>query len=98
MTATRSRLPDEHGRRVRIGELVLRYALLLVVLAVTVGPFLWQLSTSLKGSTEDIFSSPPSFVPEHPTLHNYRRVADTIPVWDYALNSLKVAGASPLPQ
>ena len=38
---------DEHGRRVRAGELVLRYALLLLVLAVTVGPFLWQLSTSL---------------------------------------------------
>ncbi|MFD4508481.1 carbohydrate ABC transporter permease [Streptomyces sp. NPDC058457] len=92
--AKESRFTDEHGRRIRIGELVLRYALLLLVLAVTVGPFLWQLSTSLKGPTEDIFSSPPSFLPAHPTLHNYRRVADTIPVWDYALNSLKVASAS----
>ncbi|MFG2953854.1 carbohydrate ABC transporter permease [Streptomyces sp. NPDC048291] len=92
--AKEARVTDEHGRRIRIGELVLRYALLLLVLAVTVGPFLWQLSTSLKGPTEDIFSSPPSLLPEHPTLHNYRRVADTIPVWDYALNSLKVASAS----
>ncbi|WP_089106048.1 carbohydrate ABC transporter permease [Streptomyces hyaluromycini] len=92
--AKESRFTDEHGRRIRFGELALRYVLLLVVLAVTVGPFLWQLSTSLKGPTEDIFSSPPSLLPEHPTLHNYRRVADTIPVWDYALNSLKVAGAN----
>ncbi|MFG2478852.1 carbohydrate ABC transporter permease [Streptomyces fagopyri] len=88
------RVTDEHGRRVRVWELVLRYLLLLAVLAVTVGPFLWQLSTSLKGPTEDIFQSPPALLPDHPTLHNYQRVADTIPVWDYAVNSLKVAGAN----
>ncbi|MFI9803055.1 carbohydrate ABC transporter permease [Streptomyces sp. NPDC052301] len=88
------RVTDEHGRRIRVGELIWRYLLLLGVLALTVGPFLWQLSTSLKGPTEDIYSSPPSFLPAHPTLHNYSRVADTIPVWDYALNSLKVAAAN----
>ncbi|GAA3871748.1 carbohydrate ABC transporter permease [Streptomyces sp. NPDC003328] len=90
----RGPVTDEHGRRIRVWELVLRYVLLLFVLALTVGPFLWQLSTSLKGPTEDIFSSPPSFLPAHPTLHNYARVSDTIPVWDYALNSLKVATAN----
>lgn len=88
------RVTDEHGRRVRAGELVWRYLLLTAVLALAVGPFLWQLSTSLKGTTEDIYGSPPRFLPSHPTLHNYARVADTIPVWDYALNSLKVAAAS----
>ncbi|MFG2357870.1 carbohydrate ABC transporter permease [Streptomyces sp. NPDC048521] len=90
----RSALTDRDGHSVRGWELVVRYALLLLVLALTIGPFLWQLSTSLKGPTEDIYSSPPSFLPEHPTLHNYTRVAATIPVWDYALNSLKVAAAS----
>ncbi|MGW2716707.1 carbohydrate ABC transporter permease [Streptomyces sp. NPDC001492] len=90
----RTRVTDEHGRRIRAWELVLRYVLLLAVLALTVGPFLWQLSTSLKGPTEDIYSSPPTFLPGHPTLHNYERVADTIPVWDYAFNSLKVATAN----
>ncbi|KOG87059.1 carbohydrate ABC transporter permease [Streptomyces varsoviensis] len=72
-------------------EKTLRYVLLLVVLAITVGPFLWQLSTSLKGTTEDIYTYPPKLLPEHPTLKNYSGVADIIPVWDYALNSLKVA-------
>lgn len=90
----RIRVRDEHGRRVRPWELALRYLLLLGVLALTIGPFLWQLSTSLKGPTEDIFSSPPKFLPSDPTLHNYERVAETIPVWDYALNSLKVATAN----
>ncbi|MBV2356296.1 carbohydrate ABC transporter permease [Streptomyces sp. J2-1] len=92
--ARRRRITDTGGRRVRPAELVLRYLLLLIVLALTVGPFLWQLSTSLKSPTEDIYGSPPSFLPRHPTLRNYERVADTVPVWDYALNSLKVAGAS----
>ncbi|MFF9623240.1 carbohydrate ABC transporter permease [Streptomyces griseosporeus] len=94
VAAREPRVADEHGRRIRGLELVWRYLLLLGVLALTVGPFLWQLSTSLKGPTEDIFSSPPTFLPEHPTLHNYERVAATIPVWDYALNSLKVAAAN----
>ncbi|UUN31586.1 carbohydrate ABC transporter permease [Streptomyces sp. FIT100] len=84
------------GRRMPVWEIALRYVLLLAVLALTVGPFLWQLSTSLKGPHEDIFSSPPSFLPDDPTLGNYSRVAETIPVWDYALNSLKVALANVL--
>lgn len=90
----RRRVTDENGRRMPVWEIVLRYALLLGVLALMIGPFLWQLSTSLKGPHEDIFSSPPKFLPSEPTLHNYERVAETIPVWDYALNSLKVATAN----
>ncbi|MEV6548243.1 carbohydrate ABC transporter permease [Streptomyces sp. NPDC051597] len=87
-------MTDAEGRRVPLWQLLLRYTLLLAVLALTIGPFLWQLSTSLKGPHEDIFSSPPTFLPAEPTLGNYTRVADTIPVWDYALNSLKVAAAN----
>ncbi|MFI0740692.1 carbohydrate ABC transporter permease [Streptomyces sp. NPDC021100] len=75
-------------------ERVFRYVLLLAVLALTVGPFLWQLSTSFKSTAEDVYTSPPRFLPAHPTAHNYAEVADIIPVWDYALNSLKVAVAS----
>ncbi|GIG61679.1 ABC transporter permease [Longispora fulva] len=73
------------------GEKVLRYALLLVVLVCTIGPFLWQLSTSLKSLTEDIYTRTPSLLPQRPTLDNYGQVADTIPVWSYAINSLIVA-------
>ncbi|WP_438291589.1 carbohydrate ABC transporter permease [Streptomyces sp. HUAS TT7] len=69
----------------------LRYAALVVVLLIMIGPFLWQLSTSLKGATEDIYTSPPRLLPEHPTFANYRGVADIIPVWDFILNSVKVA-------
>lgn len=81
------------GGRMPRRQLVLRYVLLLAVLAVTIGPFLWQLSTSLKGPAEDMYSYPPKLLPAHPTLDNYSGVADIIPVWEYALNSLKVAAA-----
>jgi len=73
------------------GEKILRYALLLVVLAITIGPFLWQLSTSLKGLGEDVYTRTPSFIPDQPTLSNYGEVARTIPVLSYAMNSLIVA-------
>ncbi|MFI6698140.1 carbohydrate ABC transporter permease [Streptomyces sp. NPDC050509] len=85
---------DAEGRRIAPWQLVLRYTLLLVMLAVMIGPFLWQLSTSLKGPTEDIYSYPPTFLPDDVTLHNYTRVAEIIPVWEYAFNSLKVALAN----
>ncbi|MET9375873.1 carbohydrate ABC transporter permease [Streptomyces sp. NPDC002992] len=68
-----------------------RYLLLAVVLLLTIGPFLWQLSTSLKGPGEDVYSRTPDFLPQDWTFSNYAQVADTIPVWTYALNSLTVA-------
>lgn len=72
-------------------EKVLRYVLLLFALVVTVGPFVWQLSTSLKGAGENIYTSTPQFIPSNPTFDNYLRVAETIPVLSYAKNSLIVA-------
>lgn len=77
-------------------EKAVRYLLLVLVLLLTVGPFLWQLSTSLKGPAEDVFSRTPRFLPEDLTLDNYAKVADTIPVWSYAANSLVVAGIAVL--
>lgn len=72
-------------------EVVLRYVLLVIVLIITIGPFLWQLSTSLKGINEDIYTQTPHFLPQHPTLANYAKVNDTVPVLHYALNSVIVA-------
>ncbi|MFJ6700366.1 carbohydrate ABC transporter permease [Streptomyces sp. NPDC091272] len=83
--------PHAPGRRTPAWRSVIRYLALTLVLLVMIGPFLWQLSTSLKGATEDIFTSPPQLLPQHPTLDNYKGVAEIIPVWDYILNSLKVA-------
>ncbi|MCX2180167.1 carbohydrate ABC transporter permease [Streptomyces sp. SKN60] len=84
------------GRAPSTAEKAVRYLLLLGVLLLTIGPFLWQLSTSLKGPAEDVYSRTPGFLPDAPTLANYAKVADTIPVWTYAANSLVVAGIAVL--
>jgi ABC-type glycerol-3-phosphate transport system permease component len=71
--------------------LTVRYILLLIVLVITVGPMLWELSTSLKSVSEDVFTTTPSFLPQHPTLSNYGKVAQVIPVLKFATNSIIVA-------
>ncbi|MFF4650860.1 carbohydrate ABC transporter permease [Streptomyces sp. NPDC001380] len=78
----------------RAAGLAVRYLLLTAVLVLTVGPFLWQLSTSLKGNGERVFGYPPQLVPHHPTLRHYGEVLDTVPVLRYAGNSLVVAVGS----
>ncbi|GAA1179518.1 MULTISPECIES: carbohydrate ABC transporter permease [Nesterenkonia] len=99
-----TRRPDRPARRRRprrrsgrgFGTLspsgiALRYALLLFVLVITIGPFLWQFSTSLRGPGEDVYSREISFIPQEPTLDNYLRVTDAIPVFGFIMNSVIVA-------
>jgi multiple sugar transport system permease protein len=74
-----------------LGGLILRYALLIVMLLIVIGPFVWQLSTSFKGLTEDIYTFPPNLIPTQPTVDNYRKVTDIVPVYAYAWNSLLIA-------
>ena len=71
--------------------LIVRYALLLFVTAIVIGPLLWQLSTSFKGVGDDIYNFPPNLIPADPTRDNYARVAQTVPVISYAWHSLLVA-------
>jgi len=87
-----SRSFDLH--RPTFGGLMVRYLLLILLLLISVGPFLWQLSTSLKSVTEDIYSFPPRLIPQHPTLEAYASVTRFIPVYKYAYHSLLIAVAS----
>ena len=65
------------------------YAALLAVAAVMVVPFLWMLSTSLKGS-EGIFAIPPQWIPEDPRWENYAAVFERMPFLTYLRNSALV--------
>ncbi|GAA1391374.1 carbohydrate ABC transporter permease [Luteococcus peritonei] len=85
-------------QRPTLAGLVGRYLLLVLLVVLSVGPFLWQLSTSLKSQDEDIYAFPPKLVPEHPTLHNYTDVARLVPVLDYAWHSLLIASATVVSQ
>lgn len=73
-----------------LAGLIGKYAILVVILGIMVFPFLWQLSTSFKGATENIYDFPPTLIPRAPTLDNFSEVFRTIPVLDYAWHSLLV--------
>ena len=74
--------------------IILRYLALITVALVTMGPFLWLLSTALKSGGENIFQYPPALLPEQPTLVNFQRVIETQPFILYLKNSVFVAALS----
>ena len=73
-----------------INKIVL-YALLIVILIISVGPFLWLLSTSLKSPGENLFKTPPDLLPKQPTFNNMKAVINSIPFFNYLWNSALVA-------
>jgi putative chitobiose transport system permease protein len=67
------------------------YCVLVAISVVTILPFVWMLLTSLKGPEDPIFSVPPQFLPAHPTLDNYAKVLETLPIFSFYRNSILVA-------
>ncbi|MCD7879283.1 MAG: carbohydrate ABC transporter permease [Candidatus Gastranaerophilales bacterium] len=55
-------------------------------------PFLWLISTAIKGADENIFQYPPVFFPKHITFENFIEVWNQIPFLRYFFNSAIVAG------
>lgn len=81
-----------NGRR-KIRDLS-TYALLALVALLTLGPFLWSLSTSLRGQGENIYALPAPLFPQHPTLANFGRLTRELPapgLWRFFGNSLLLA-------
>lgn len=54
-------------------------------------PFLWLISTALKGTGENIFEYPPYFIPKDFTFENFKNAWNQIPFLIYFLNSFIVA-------
>lgn len=69
----------------------LQLALLLLVALLTLLPLLWLVSTSLKGPSEDIFTSPPALFPSRPSLEAYGRLFRDNPMGTYLFNSTVVS-------
>lgn len=82
------------GHRIALLPLIVRYVLLLLVVAITIGPFVWQFLTSLKGVKDNLYAVPPIWFPAAATLKNYVRVSEIIPILTFVLNSLIVAVSS----
>jgi len=75
-------------RRRRLVETFFWYVVLILISVVTVFPFAWIVLTSLKGPTDLLFSTPPQFLPNHPTLDNYGRVLASLPIPTFFQNSI----------
>ena len=78
-------------RRRHLIDTALRMVALTLLIGLTVGPFLWLLSTSLKGAGENIYAFPPNLLPQEPTLSNYVKVFESQPFGTYLRNSVVVA-------
>lgn len=70
---------------------ILIHLVLILVCILSLVPFLWLLSTALKGRSENIFAYPPVFIPKDFTLDNFREVLRLVPIVKYVLNSFTVA-------
>lgn len=61
---------------------ILLYITLVALLVVFIAPMLWALSGSFK-HRGDIFSTPPTLIPDPPTTENYRNLLETQPFWSW---------------
>ena len=85
-------LPDTFPRRRRFSwSFAIRILLLLVAAALTLGPVLWTLSTSLRSPSES-FKLPPSFFPWNPDFTSYGEVFQQLNILLLVLNSALVTG------
>lgn len=73
------------------------HATALIGVTITIAPFLWMLSSSLKESGA-LFAYPPIIIPRQPVWGNFVAVFDVIPFWRYIGNTTFIAGLSAIGQ
>ena len=69
--------------------MVIIYAVLIIVTALMLIPFLWMLSASLK-MNKDVFTFPIKWIPENPRWKNYVDIWTKIPLLTFVKNSAKL--------
>lgn len=70
------------------------HSILIFVSLLSIFPFIWLISTSLKGNAENIFAYPPQIIPQDFTFKNYVEVWHRVNFVAYFINSMIVAGAT----
>lgn len=70
---------------------VLQYGILIALSLIMIVPFLWMLSSSLKG-TDYILDTTPQFIPDPLTVNSYTELNELLPIWQMFANSVIVAG------
>ncbi|MBQ0864794.1 carbohydrate ABC transporter permease [Streptomyces smyrnaeus] len=92
---TRGCAPPARRRARRFAGRAGQYAALLAYLVFLAFPLVWLLSTSFKSPTE-LGKIDPTWIPQHPTLENFRSAFEAQPLARSALNSLIVASGATL--
>ena len=72
------------------------HSALILTSLLSIFPFIWLTSTSLKGINEDIFAYPPTIIPQDFTWINYVDVWNKVNFVGYFTNSMIVAGLTVL--
>lgn len=70
------------------------HLILIFTSLLSIFPFIWLISTSLKGNAENIFAYPPKIIPTDFTWQNYVGVWQQVDFVGYFVNSMIVAGAT----
>jgi putative chitobiose transport system permease protein len=78
----------------KIIEKISIHSILIFTSLLSVFPFIWLISTSLKGQSENIFAYPPQIMPQDFTWQNYVGVWHRVNFIAYFMNSMIVAGAT----
>jgi ABC-type glycerol-3-phosphate transport system permease component len=87
-----SRLRGGRGRG--IGSWLVIYASVAVFAFVVLVPFYWMVKSAFS-EEQDVFEIPPIYIP-NPTLDNFQRLADQVPLARYIVNSLVFSTATTL--
>ncbi len=75
----------------RIFSKTIIHTVLIITSLLSIFPFIWLTSTSLKGVNEDIFAYPPAIIPQDFTFVNYIDVWHKVNFMGYFMNSMIVA-------
>jgi putative chitobiose transport system permease protein len=71
----------------KVVQAIIVYPLLILTTALTLGPFLWLLSTALKNG-DNVYAYPPQFIPNPITFQNFIDVFKIMPLWHYIENTV----------
>ncbi|NLW11644.1 MAG: carbohydrate ABC transporter permease [Clostridiaceae bacterium] len=69
---------------------ILMYIILITLLVVTLVPFAWMISASLKAN-KDVFNFPMEWIPSQPRWQNYSEIWTRIPLMTFLLNTFKLS-------
>ncbi len=78
------------NKGIRMGTMVLVYALLLATVFCMLVPYLWMLSSSLK-MNKDVFSFPMQWIPANPRWENFVDIWTKIPLGRFIYNTAKLS-------